>query len=87
GVFVFIVREASLKCLAFLGPLAIVIVKHLGHCAPTDVFDQCGLLLGCRLPLLSVQPPQNFNGFEILPKLLLWAALAEPVGLGDAVGI
>ena len=69
----------------FLGPFAVVVIKDLGHCAPTDVFDQHRLFLGGRWPFLRIKRAEGFNGFEILLKLLLWPAIPKPIGFRDSI--
>ena len=86
-VFVFFLGQVCLKRRPLLGPFAVVVVEDLGHRAPTDVFDQHGLFLGGRWSFLRIKCAERFDGFEVLLKLLLWSAFAQPIGFGDAVAV
>ncbi|HMP83165.1 MAG TPA: hypothetical protein PKA41_10740, partial [Verrucomicrobiota bacterium] len=71
----------------FLGPFAVVVIKDLGHCTPTNVFDQHRLFFGGRWPLVRIEWAERLDGLEILLKLLLRPAVAQTVGFRDAVAI
>ena len=68
-------------------PIRAVHVEDLGHRTPADVFDKRGLFLVGGRASLGIQRPQRFDRLEILLKLLLRPAVAEPVGFGDAIGV
>jgi len=87
GVLEFFRGEIRVKRGPFLGPFAVVIVEDLGHCAPADIFDQHGLFLGGGWSFLRIKRAERFDGPEILLKLLLRAAVAQPVGFRDAITI
>ena len=83
----FIVRKNFREPELLLAPVRAVHVEDLGHRAPADVFDERGFFLVGGRAFLGIQRPQRFDRLEILLKLLLRPAVAEPVGLGDAVGV
>ena len=84
GTMLFIGQDFR-KLDLLLAPVRAVHVEDLGHRAPADVFDERGFFLVCGRAFLGIQRPQRFDRLEVLLKLLLRSAVAQPVGLGDAV--
>jgi hypothetical protein len=62
-----------------------VVVEHLRHRAPADVFYKFGLVVVGGGAGLRFETAERLDGGEIPLKLLLRSALAETVGFGDAV--
>ena len=68
-------------------PQWVKVIKDLGHCTPTNIFDEHRLFFIRGGSRFGFQRPKLANGFEVLLKLLLRAALAQSVGLGNAVTV
>ena len=68
-------------------PVGAVHVKHLGHPAPADIFDQQSFFVRRSRTIPGSERPQDVDGLEILLELLLEAAFAKPVGIGDAIAV
>jgi hypothetical protein len=83
----FFIGQDFRKLDLLLAPIRAVHIEDLGHRAPTDVFDECRFFPVCGRAFFGIQRPQCFDRLEILLKLLLRPAIAQPVGLGDAVSI
>ena len=81
----FLWAEELLQPLPFSLPLVVPGIEDLGQPAPADVTDQHALLVVRRCAALGLNPLQQFDGSEVVLAIALEGAVAEPVGVGDAV--
>ena len=78
-------REQRLQAFAFGFPLVAVRVKDLWQPAPTDIADECALVLVVGRHAFAFECEQQFNRGEIGAALLLERPNADFVGVGNAV--
>ena len=79
------VRQFFPQCFPFVCPFLIAVVKDLGHRAPADILDQHGFLVRGGGSRFGLQLAEQLDGSDVLQELLLGAARAQAVVVGDAI--
>ena len=87
GVFKFFLVDFAAKRRTLFRPFLIVVVEDLGHCAPTDILDQHRFFVRAGGSLFRLQFAKRLDGSDVLEKLLLRAARAQAVVVGNPVAV